>query len=359
MSSSISSSDPPQPCRRFALLFLGSVFLVLCLAAAFVIAVDPDAKFNDVEDSYFVLDSEFKKKQVSKYPHDTLLVGSSKAESINPADITAATIFNASTPGAAIPGMLRFVDDYGENAANILIGIDFYMINPDPLSKGEQVSEPPASQVASDAKEDAFAKLRYVLSWQSIQNSVRTVEYRIAQRPPKFLANGWRTRPHVAEPGPVDSRPTERSILTQRDKAIIYRSWSNVMAVLKNQHFAMHPYSDASLIRLQDFKKRAEAHGKKVTIFINPLSPCVIEMAKELESYANIIKFRHSVMTMFPDAFDFSESQFSRKENFRINDPYHYKRDVGAELIHTILAGKQPVPRDPAATPCSPPTPSG
>lgn len=70
----------------------------------------------------------------------------------------------------------------------------------------------------------------------------------------------------------------------------------------------------------------------------SPDNDSFIPLIHELGLYPIYLKFRQDVCRIFPDAFDFSESQWSGIDYRFKNDPGHFLPTVGTEMIEELLA---------------------
>src|SRR5438105_4486574 len=98
--------------RRFFTAFAASFIVVVAFQFATIALVDPWLRFNfDMDNISLWREREGKPWLIGIYPHNAVLIGTSKLAHVNPADVDTSeyTFFNASFAGALPEEMCSFL----------------------------------------------------------------------------------------------------------------------------------------------------------------------------------------------------------------------------------------------------------
>jgi hypothetical protein len=267
-----------------------------------------------------------KPQMLVRYPHDGFILGTSRMTYIDPTTIKGYKLFNAAFSAATPEEILDFLRLYAFDQKLTIVGLDFLMFNesylplvPDSFKSvvSPQTSTKPLTYAHITDLRD------YLLSWNVTWNSVKALgEALLGINPPFLMPAGNRNADQKLAEDKRVSKPDDRD-------AIEY--WRT--QTLHNFH-----YSEARLAVLQQIKRLLQDRRISLIVLITPDNDSFISLIREIELYPTYLKFRQDVRRIFPDAFDFSESQWSGIDYRFKNDPGHFLPTVGTEMIEDVLA---------------------
>lgn len=290
--------------------------------------VDPDDLFGNNWTGIYVDNDRYAKRRLIKtFPHDALLMGSSKVATIDPADLTGYTYFNASMVGVVPEEMLAFLHNNTNGVRRVLLGLDFYMFNE---------RESPFVETPDQTPRGTSDPISYLLSFTILQASLDSAIKRLSGEPPLVRENGQRD-------------PTAR---IRADAAFDTPQYEKALKFLRETHYAKFRYSTRRLSVLKNIKALMAKRGIRLTVFINPLNERVLQLIRSGTIDQDFQRFRADVAAIFPDVHDFSDSRWSAPENFYFSDPWHYRENVGAAMLNEI--DNCPADRGPARADCPP-----
>ncbi len=317
--------------RRYLFACLAAGLVAGAFIAMFNWTMDPAGVFGHSPGGIYVFNErQYKMVQVRKYPHQVLLVGSSKSAAFDPATLKQPRVYNASFAAARPEEILAFIEQRGQDAETILIGLDFFMFRGDPtvLKKDLGLSI-----------EGFPAATKYLFSLPVFFDSLRHIFLSAIGQPTLIAGNGrWK---------PWGREELDRAPQDFRDKR------REVMNGLRHHHFGENEIATARLAILPQLRALLEKRGQAYRVFINPLEACVLKMLAGLPSQAQFERFRRDVRAVFPGLLDYSVSAYSDPRNFYRFDPYHYKTAVATRLIKDVLRGRPPEPPTGEAVSCA------
>lgn len=275
--------------------------------------VDPDNLFGNNWTGIYVDNDRFAKKQlVRTFPHDALLIGSSKVATIDPGDLKGNRYFNASMVGVVPEEILSFLRDNTEGVRHVVLGLDFYMFNE---------RESPIVDVEKSTPRGITDGFSYLFSFNILKASIASVFKRLTGTPPLVLKDGQRNpAPRIRADAIFDSPQYEKTL-----------------KFLSKSHYANFQYSQHRVSVLNNIKTLMADRGIRLTVFINPLNQEVLSLLKTKPAQSDFGRFRKDVAEVFPDVVDFSESRWSAPNNYYYSDPWHYRHTVGAAMINGLI----------------------
>ncbi len=312
----------------FVLAAIGAATLLLALAAALNWEVDPFDKLGRNQIGvYNSSEIDAKPHMLVRYPHDGLILGTSRMTYVDPTTIKGHRFFNAAFSAATPEEILDFLQLYAFDQRLVVLGLDFLMFNESylPLDPNPFKSAVSPQTFAKPLTYAEFNDLRdYVLSWNVTWNSAKAlVESLFGVNPPFLMPAGNRNaRRKLAE----DAR------LTAADDGEAIEYWRT--HTLHDFH-----YSQARIAALAQIKQLLRDRHIPLIVLITPDNASFIRLIHELGLYPEYLTFREDVRGVFPNAFDFSESRWSGIDYRFKNDTGHFLPSAGAEMMAEVLAG--------------------
>lgn len=276
-------------------------------------SVDPDNLFGNNWTGIYVDNDRFAKKQLVKsYPHDAILIGSSKVATIDPDDLRGRQYFNASMVGVVPEEFLFFLRDNVENVDLVVMGLDFYMFNE---------RESPFVEDKTEIPRGATDGLSYVFSANILRAAIDSVYKHLSGVTPLVLNDGQRNPDFKIRADRIFNAP----------------EYAKILKYLDESHYASFTYSTRRVEVLREIKRLMEQRGTKLIVFINPLNAEVLKLLQNKPEWRAFMRFRQDVATVFPDVRDLSDSDWSAPEKYYFSDPWHYRPDVGADMINSLV----------------------
>lgn len=290
-----------------ALLTLGAILGVNYI-------VDPYDRFGNNRIGHYLEDDRAAKvKQVRLYPHDSLLLGSSKVGFIDPTAISSTRRFyNAAFLGVMPEELLNFLRHHGAAEELVVIGLDLFMFN---LNYTGMIREDRFANLAADQG------LAYVASIDTLQASVDTVFRRLTGEPVGLERNGqrnpWRIR--------------------QADAPFTAPAHAKVLADLRSKHYANFVFAEERLEILRQIRAllldRQQAH----IVFLNPAHHSELALLSEIPAGEGLSRLRQELKVIFPQAVDLTDGPWSTDAAFFNSDPFHYRPETGSAFMRDLL----------------------
>jgi hypothetical protein len=275
--------------------------------------VDPFGRLgNNVFGFYVSTEREAKSRLVLTYPHDALIMGSSKVAFVDPGQLSGHAFFNAAFSAASPEEIYHFFKRYGHGIRRALIGLDFFMFNE---------REFPISRTDPFDPDGLSTWYEYVLSLNVLKGSATTVYSWLGDAAPKIQSNGQRN---------TEDAFVRHAAATDGDRIAILK-------VLKARHFRNYVYSDYRVKMSRNLKSLLDQRGIPYTVFINPLSREVLTLLEGLPAGRDFARFRRDMAAIFPRLADVSDSEWSAPSLFFSHDPFHYLPSTGARFLNHIL----------------------
>lgn len=301
--------------------FLGFPVLLWTVMATVNVMVDPYGIFGRAPYGIRAEGGERASKAagVANFPHDGLLLGSSRVAHIDPDMIDGYRFYNAAFSAAVPEEFLGFLQNNLRNEKLVIIGIDFFMMN--------ETSHPMVS-ATSFAAPKWRRVLDYSLSWRVFAESLTGISDVLDNQPVKIKMNGARN-PDIKQ---TYSRAMDQAAIDEQHKIAL--SWARKL------WFRNFVYCERRLNLLRDIANFLEQSGVRLLVFLAPEHREFIDgiLAEEL-TRGEFERWRRDMKTIFPKVYDFSEA-FQDDRFFFNFDPSHYTPETGKILIDTILAGE-------------------
>ena len=281
---------------------------LLLLTASTNYMIDPYNKMgNNKIGLYHSLDREIK-NQITFFKHDAILIGSSKTGRINPDDIDLYKFYNASIDAVTPEEIFFYLKKYAIHEKFILIGLDFYMFNE---------REFPIKTM-NKWYHNSYTTIEYLLGGKVLRDSKKSISMWLKKQKPYIIKkNGQKT--------------ISNSYKT--------RDYKKIIDFLCIHHYGNFHFSNERMAYLSKTKTLLKDRNIDCLVFINPLHEEVYTALQRLDSYELFIKWKQELKIIFPDLVDLSYSQYSAKNGFMKQDPYHYKPETGIAFLNKILNG--------------------
>jgi len=302
-----------QTDKRFVFIFLAIVLVLVFQAGAVNWLVDPFGKVHQPWfGMYYSTEREQKMHYVKVFPHNALLIGSSRTASIDPDDINCSglTFFNASFSSALPEEILNYLEHYVDDAKVVVIGLDVFMFNeshreytPDWEGRGD--------------------KLSYLFSADTLGYSWGTVNKWLKGKKSSSKPDGQRN---------MESK-------NERDAKQTDIDYAETLAVLQQSHYNNIIFSTRRIQVIGRIRDLMRERGVKTVFFWNPINVAILDMIfKDSSKQAFYQRAKGEVREVLPDIVDLNESRYSRMEAFYKFDPVHYYPATGACIVRALLA---------------------
>jgi len=294
----------------YLIALLGIILFCLVVVAGTVWIVDP---FNELGRNWtglYFLTERQEKGLVAKFPHNAILLGSSRTSHINPDDLCDYKFYNASFASALPEEMYYYSKKFIKDEKMVVIGLDFYMFN-EHMYPMETMKEWP---------EHWWPLYEYLLGRDILMDSLKAVYYWSKHVPSMHVDNGYYEYPD--EPFNSES----------------YHKW---LKFIEEHHYGKYILSQARLDYMRQLKAFLDTRHIKYIVFINPIQEDDAALLRASSAYPIFIQWKKQLEEIFPDLKDLSQSKYSAKKYFHQSDPSHYLTSAGAELVNGMLGCKE------------------
>lgn len=254
----------------------------------------------------FTDDSREWAKSIVSFPHNAIIIGSSRTMHIDPDDLCGYKFYNASFGGALPEEIYYFLERFAKDEKMVAIGLDFSTFNEraNPLSNIDKWPD------------HYWSRHEYLLGWNVFIDSIKAIykrEYLHLERP----ANGFI---------PLSNNKIPDMVAYQ---------WYL-------HFFVEHDYRDYQLGEtrfhyMQKLRQLLEARHIKYIVFVNPMQEDHWKALRISGSYGIYLQWINRLRQIFPDLKYFSEGQYSQRELYKNDDPSHYLPALGATILNDLL----------------------
>jgi hypothetical protein len=297
--------DPALYLRRFFSIGLG---LVLCVAAINGV-VDPYDRFGLNRLGVFVpAEREFKTTEVERFPHDSLLIGNSRAAVIPASELRPGRFFNAGFGGARLDEIEFFLDAHLKGQKTVVLGLDPYLLGMD-IYVGDTLT-PGASRLQEIMGYIIGSKtLEY--SWKTVWDSLRGKPARLKDDG-TIRSDGWQRH---RELGNADSNQEQ----IEEGRRLLGR-------------FA---YGPERMERCRAIGRLVQSRGARLFVYLGPVHEDVLPVLEEPRIRSDWKRTVKECREIFPGILDFTRGDFSGRTNFF--ETLHFVPEVGVSLINERL----------------------
>lgn len=277
--------------------------------------VDPFERFIADPEHFTVNRERWAKPWLVKvYPHNALLVGTSKLAHVNPDDIDTGDLhfFNASVAGGTPEEMYTYLDRFSHDDKLVIISYDLMAMSESIWAWQPHDWQQPAWLTVSN--------FDYILGSESFSLSLN---YLIYGRPPSSAVNRNGSRDVTHDLARSEAMPAV-----------------DFAAALKQIYGAAYADFRYSARRAETFERTArllQQRGIPYIVLISPENRQVLDLIRSSGKQWALDRFRVDVKHAFPEALDYSDSWVSDDRNFFKFDPMHYLPAVGAKMIREAM----------------------
>ncbi|WP_341910709.1 hypothetical protein [Ferrovibrio terrae] len=298
-------------------------FVAIAVSAALTVgaivgtnyAVDPYDRFGNNRIGHYLEDDRSAKvKQIQAYPHDSLLLGSSKVGFIDPVSVSQQRRFyNAGFLGVMPEELLSFLRHHGAREDLVVIGLDLFMFN---LSFTPMIRADRFAELAVDQG------IAYLASIDTLNASLDTLMRRLSGEPVGLERNGQRNPWRIQQADAPFTAPTHAKMIGE----------------LRSKHYADFVYAEERVAVLRQMRalllERRQAH----IVFLNPMNRSELALLKEIPAGAGLERLRRDMKAVFPQAVDLSDGPWSGDAAYFNSDPFHYRPETGVDFMRQLLA---------------------
>jgi hypothetical protein len=304
--------------RRFFTTFTASFAVIVALQFSAISLVDPWARFNfDMDNITLWRERESKPWLIANYPHNAVMIGTSKLAHVNPVEVDTAEykFFNASFAGALPEEIWSFLRIFVLDSKLLVLSLDIITMNENTWPVRPQGDWQPASFPNA-----TVAALEYLTNREA---RALALDYLIHGKPNPgtILRNGGRSVPRELA----------------RSNAMAAPDFAGPLAALKGAAFTEFKYSTERVAYLEKIKVLLDERHIPYIVLISPENRQMLEMILASGNQWALDRFRADMIRIFPDAIDYSDSWMSTDENFFRHDPLHYLPSAGAKMIREVL----------------------
>jgi hypothetical protein len=302
-------------------------YFVLVMAVNWIVDPYNELKRNTIG-IYFSVERQAK-SEILNYPHDAVIIGTSKIGSISPKALNCYTFYNSSFDAALPEEIYFYLKRFLRNERLVVIALDFEMFNERqwPVLK---ITEWP---------NQSFGKLEYLFNFKTFQSSLIALNKWFKQEIPIVAANGQRLVRSM-ENTPIDltaDTVTKNGIVPAKHR------FEEVLEMLRENHFRRFLVSKERLEYLRKLKILLEEKKIPYVVFINPYNHWVLDIIKDLGEEEIFAQWKRDVKDIFPDMHDFSVGEYTFNDDYwGERDAYHFNPFIGAKIINSIIpCGKE------------------
>jgi len=304
--------------RKFLKIWIAFTALLFLAMALFNYMVDPLAYFRIPAEGIFLsAERQVKPKAIQQFPHNALIIGTSKPDLINPDDINinGLTFYNASMASGLPEEIATFLERYVTDQKLVIVGLDLFTFN----ERDRPLSQ---TKFGEFGMEDYTV---YLANFTTLINSIRHIRATKRGDRPANLPNGQRN-PYYLDPTPVTN-------FSETD-------YEETFNALRTNMYGKFDFSYGRIKRLKEFKANMDARGVKVIFYANPLNEFVYRdiILADTGIAAAYKTYISQLSTTLGDSFvDYSQHPIGRFTCFYAADPHHYLPSCGAEFVKQLI----------------------
>lgn len=254
---------------------------------------------------YVAADRESRPSFIERYPHDAVLLGTSKAAMIDTTQLGPYRFFSVTFGGATVEELFFFADAYFKDLKLAVIALDFGM-----FSRGAAVEQNPFTE------RDIGYYLPFLFSLATAEDSVQTVSRYFRGRPRAFRDDGS----YIAEKWAATKDVPNAAVL------------EDAFAKEKASYEKMQ-YCQEKMDKLGKLAELLKQRNIPTIAVINPLHERSVAILRASPVAKQAELWVEEVRQIFPHTVDLRDTKYSKKENFFAADPVHYKPDVGVKFM--------------------------
>jgi hypothetical protein len=308
---------------KLILLWLTAAFSIVGFVAGFNIFIDPFGYFGtNTLGYYFSSERQFKFGILKAYDYNAIVLGDSRIAFTDPSYINRPeySFVNGGMAGASLAELVALLS--ASRLGRLKLAVFGLIFNDLERCSDDQAPENTATQ----KEYGSWDALRFAASWAQLNYAVKAVKGRAQDLTPKYHADGTRS---------VLSKTLEESVLD--GKTQLY--WSKIRSKKSKDWPPKFEFGAKCRELLAEAQELADRHDFALVIVFLPRN-------SDLSEYRNwdppqvreqIAQFLAQVEAVVPHVVDLSNSSFSDSRNFWLNDPTHFRPEVGAQVIQEAI----------------------
>lgn len=294
--------------------FIIGFALITGLIGSFNWYIDPYGFFGRIPlgvygDAY---NPELKSVWVKSYPHEVTVMGTSKAVNIDPDDVDACRLFNASINGVRSEQVLHFIEHHQPNDKMFVYLLDFFTFRNDDKRRTDF------------GLLNADSLMSYVFSYDAFLKSINNIkQYRKGRdhRPIAVRKNG--SKFHL---------PGEEARLKGQK-----HNYTRYLGIAEKHIFNDFTLSERRFDELARIRQLLRERSQDYLFVISPVSFPLENFFHRLGIHQEFLEFRKRVKEIEPDTIDLSIGQFSEAKYYFPSDPHHYLPSAGGKFMQKVL----------------------
>ena len=310
---------------KLLLLWLATALSVVAFVAGFNVMIDPFGYFgNNSLGYYFSSERQFKFSLVRGYDYNAILLGDSRIAFTDPSYINFPryTFLNGGIAGATIPELVSLLSASRlEQLKLAVLGLEYEDLD----SCDDKNRAPKNTPTTSDS--GPWDSLRFAVSWTQLSYAIKTISARAKDVEPRYHPDGTRS---------IVSKAFAESVLGSKNQ----RYWSKIDDRTENGNGNPHLKLGAKCRELlSEARALSDRYGFAFMVVFLPRDrdlltrryPDTPQMRDEVK------RFLAQVQEIVPHAVDLTDTSFSDSQNFWLNDPTHFKPEVGARVLEEAI----------------------
>jgi hypothetical protein len=285
------------------------------LVAGFNWFVDPFAYFGrNPFGAYHNYETRLLKARMTDgKKYDAVIFGSSRADTIDTkfTEKWGMKSFNASFLGAYPEEILYLVRNFLTDAKTAIIGFDYYMFN----SECRDIFKPTFGATSLKELE------KYGISYYAVRHSALTVKKYLQKRPTLYKPSGSRN---------MYRQEAENRAATTTD-------YTRILNFFETGFACDYKLSDERIKIAQTIVSTLRQSGHTIHLFMHPFHPALHERISNHGQAPVFEEWRGRMKAAFPGIHDLTMEPFSKPKDFYWNDPVHYTKATGGEIIDLIF----------------------
>ncbi len=276
------------------------------------------------------------------YPHNAVVIGTSKLLDTDPKELAFFNFFNASIGAINLDEISDYVDSLDTHVKLVVIGIDFFQFNENflPLQAvhdREQLRQvlglaPKIDEITALLSSDWGTTTRYLLNGRALLKATNL----FFQTPPSSCA-----REIVLYP---QGNYNKLGILWQTEfretntRKILEENYRDQIEHLRTVNYANFKYSEHREKTLRTIRDKLRAKGIPLIGFLDPLNDRELPLLKEMGLSESYKRFISATTQTFGDSAIVPLQEYGDPSYYYDFDPIHFLPETGAEIINRMVA---------------------
>ncbi|MEO6786176.1 MAG: hypothetical protein ABI318_08585 [Chthoniobacteraceae bacterium] len=296
-----------SPARRFTLVMLAMSVLFLGGPVLFNYLVDPYDRFgNNTMGVFIMAEREMKASEVTRYPHNALLIGNSRIAEIPVSELRGFRFFNAAFAAANAEELWWFLYHHARKQELVVLGIDM----------GTQ--DPPVLQGDIFRRGDWALAAENLVNLQTLEYSFKTLFSHWSGKRSRYLPDGSVAAMDWGEPGKKPDPLVGQRHLESLKGAMAFR-------------IMQPPRSLTFFHRIADTLRERKI---PCVVVMPPMHEAVIRNFEALHLEGECQAWVDEIRKIFPEIVNLTSSPYGAASGFYPRDPVHYKPEVGVSFMN-------------------------